>query len=399
MHMRMKRFLLSFLLMPACAVLRIDAAISVGPAGTGVLKFDAAPAASEWSTGTVPGGASSITTAAQLDAAVQAVNAANLTAALSATTVTNPVPEVHLPAYYNSAGHYVQMRPAGVAATLLLATLQNNTGASQSSIFVAYTFRVVNPPFDAVAENVRGWRAFWSLTGLPGDWHLIPEFSGGSTAPLWTRLPLGFWPAGTRLFLLWADDDSFASGAVGGLAEGAYTLDDFSAFPDNAATNPRSGVTIFSPDSGQSFVEGTAFEIVAYSTPGSSAATNVLFYDRTSLLGSASSLPSSFLYTNAAPGLHILTAVAVNSGVALTSAPVSITVTTFRPVLTITDFGPGLIQLTWPEVVGGFQLQYTTALRPGVWTPVFDPDNLYDGVHHVDLFDPPRVIFFRLEKR
>jgi hypothetical protein len=109
-------------------------------------------------------------------------------------------------------------------------------------------------------------------------------------------------------------------------------------------------------------------------------------------------LPVSILYTNAAPGLHQITAVGINWGIAVTSAPVSIHIIAYRPTLTLSA-SAGLAVLSWPESSTGFELQSASDLREPVWEKVTEPDEPYDGFHHVTVDSWTGTRFFRLEKR
>jgi hypothetical protein len=399
----MKRFLIWLVALTVCLVLRAPAAISVGPNGTGVWTFDTPPAMTEWATVNLPGGSSDIISDAQLDVAVQPLSAALFTNTLSLTATTNPAPLSSLLARYNTSGRYLQMRPGGVAATVLMATLQNDTGRDQSELTVSYDFRVANPPWVTIAEEVPGLRAYFSLAGSPGSWQLIPELTYGAPGPVWARLQLGYWPAGAQLFLLWADDNSFANANNPDLQEDAYVIDDFNAYVDNIIFDPISGVAIYRPISGESFPEGASIVFSMYSTPGLGVVTNVVLYDGTNVVGRSDPppllYPVTILYTNAATGLHQFTAVGMNAGLTVTSAPVSITVTAYRPPLTIAVDAVGLAVISWPEPSTGFELQSASDLRVPVWEKVTEPDESYDGFHHVFVDISTGTRFFRLEKR
>ncbi|HEU0010982.1 MAG TPA: hypothetical protein VFT34_14280 [Verrucomicrobiae bacterium] len=168
-----------------------------------------------------------------------------------------------------------------------MATLQNDTGEDQSELAVSYDLRVANQPWVTIAEEVPGLRAYFSLSGSPASWQLIPESTSGAPGPLWARLELGFWPAGAQLFLLWADDNSFANADNTGTEEGAYAIDDFNAYVDNIIFDPLSGVAIYRPISGESFPEGASILFSMYSTPGLGSITNVVLYDGTNVIGTA----------------------------------------------------------------------------------------------------------------
>ncbi len=132
----MKRFLIWSVALTGCGVLLVPAAISVGPHGSGLWTFDTTPTMTEWATAWgLPGGSADIVSAVDLDVAVQSLSVGIFTTALPLTATTNP-PTASLLARYNTSGRYLQLRPAGVAATVLLATLQNDTGEDQSELTV-----------------------------------------------------------------------------------------------------------------------------------------------------------------------------------------------------------------------------------------------------------------------
>ena len=398
----MKRLLIWLVTLTCCGVCRAPAAISVGPNGTSVWTFDTAPAVTEWATTNLAGGSGDIMNETQLDAAVQQLWPALFTTALPLTVITNPVPIASLLARYNTSGRYLQMRPGGVAAIFLMATLQNDTGRDLSSLMVSYDFSAVSAPGTTIAEEVPGLRVYFSLSSAPGGWQLIPELTYGAPGPLWARVQLGFWPAGSQLYLLWADDNSIANADSAGTEEGAYLIDDFGALPGDIIVDPPSGVTIFRPISGQTFPERASIEFSVYSTPGLGVVTNVALYDGTNVLGRSGPppLPSpvKIFYTNAVPGLHQVIAVGINSGLSVTSAPVSITVIAYQPSLTLSA-ADGLAVLSWPEPSTGFELQSASDLREPVWEKVTEPDEPYDGFHHVTVNSWAGTRFFRLEKR
>ena len=204
------------------------AAISVGSSGVGPLPFDAAPTGTDFLRGYFGGGSGSFTTTAGVDAAVRSVPASAFTPAFTLATSATMPPSVYSYGFrYNTTGHFLQSRAATTssgatntsAAVLLLATLQNDSGAVQSGIDVSYDFGVNN----ILAAELPGHRVYWSLTGAGADWQFIPELSGTEVAGrLSAHLNLGSWPAGGLLYLLWFDDNG------SGDPDTSYTIDNFS---------------------------------------------------------------------------------------------------------------------------------------------------------------------------
>ena len=216
--------LLAVFTVPASADIRVT------PAGVVPLRFDTAPGSGDWTTLSVGTLATTYTTAPALDAAVSTLNAANITAALATTTSWPPT--VSGSARWNDgtgigALRSLQTRPSANDYLVLMAKLLNATGANITSFTVSYSWgQWHNRP---VNESIAGHRAFYSLTGTPGSWQLIPAFSvfdnNSPNQTLTATLNVGTWAPGTRLYLLWADDNG--PGSDTDPKEGGYTLDDF----------------------------------------------------------------------------------------------------------------------------------------------------------------------------
>src|SRR5688572_22719959 len=121
--------------------------------------FTSQPLVADWATFSIGGGAGDITTAAAMDAAVQNLSAATITSAV-AVDAANP-PGINSLAVWSSAGAYLQTRPTGNGATVLMCQLVNNLGVEAVAASVAYDFAKVAP----AAEEVAGQRAYYSLSG------------------------------------------------------------------------------------------------------------------------------------------------------------------------------------------------------------------------------------------
>ncbi|HEY2952400.1 MAG TPA: immunoglobulin domain-containing protein, partial [Verrucomicrobiae bacterium] len=207
----------------ACMTTRAGAAISVGPSGSGTLTFDTLPAVSEWSTLSVAGAGTTVGSVAAMDAAVQTLNASNVNVALGSSPTVPP--NLSAIAQWNSTAFYLQTRPTGNSHTVLMATLQNNTGGNVANIAVSYDFG--NPTSSPGSEDpgLNGLRAYYSLSGLSGSWTLIPELTTATPGLLVAALAVGTWTNGTSLYVLWVDDN----GAPG--TDGSFTLDNVSFGP------------------------------------------------------------------------------------------------------------------------------------------------------------------------
>ena len=188
---------------------RVVAQIVIGPGGSAVQTFNSLPAVADgWSGLSVGTLAATFTTAAALDGHVITNASTNLiTTALTANGTVPPL-TASLPRW-NSAGLYLQTKASANDYLLLLARVRNGTGSNVTHVIVSYDWdqKAANP----VNESIPGHRAFYSLTGLPGSWTLIPEFSTFTTnstgQTLTAMLPLGVWTNGALLHLLWADDN------------------------------------------------------------------------------------------------------------------------------------------------------------------------------------------------
>jgi hypothetical protein len=192
----------------ACAgwAMGASAQVPVGPQGNAALTFDAAPPVQEWSTQSFGGdnGGAGIVDAAALDAQVQLVSASTVNRALG-TTFTLP-PAQNNYARWNSAGKYLQSRIGNVEFTVTMLTLLNSAGTSWQTLEVSYDLG--GGLFSQ--EQVPGFRVYFSLTGTPGSWQVVPALCSGSTgtvAGVISFSEFGAWFPGAALFLLWADDN------------------------------------------------------------------------------------------------------------------------------------------------------------------------------------------------
>ena len=223
----MKRLVPLLTLVFVLATTPSRAALTVGSTGTGIQTFGTLPAAGNWSTLSIAGGAADITTAAALTTRVQGLTAANVNLTLG-TSATQP-PDVIESFQWNSAGLFLQSRPSGVAFNVLMATLQNTTGAAGPGLTVSYTFgRELQTGATNAQEDVPGFLAFYSLTGASNSWQAIPALSTGNPGTLNANITLGSWANNSSLYLLWADDNGPASSTAPNV-EGGYTIDNFSA--------------------------------------------------------------------------------------------------------------------------------------------------------------------------
>ncbi len=97
-------------------------------------------------------------------------------------------------------------------------------------------------------------------------------------------------------------------------------------FPNFGSAPVLPSIALTSPASGTEFAAGNTIELTAVVAESEVPVTAVEFYQDSTLVGSDSSAPYSFTWNDAATGTHILTARAVNSGGAITSPGVSVTI-------------------------------------------------------------------------
>jgi len=90
--------------------------------------FNALPAAADWSYFNITGAKDTINTIADMDAAVQAVPAASIVTQVTSDTTINP-PAANASGTWSGLGFFLETRPTGNAATLLMCTLVNNIGS------------------------------------------------------------------------------------------------------------------------------------------------------------------------------------------------------------------------------------------------------------------------------
>ena len=155
-----------------------------------------------------------------LDAGVALINAANIFDALP--TVAEATPSTYAGGFrYNSQLLLLQSRPTtgGTnACSVLLAKIQNNTGAAGYSMTIAYDFAVQT----AAAGRLPGYYVYYSLSGAPGSWVRIAALSGSEVAGRHTAdvdLSANPLPPGAGIFVLWVDDNA------DGVADPSYTID------------------------------------------------------------------------------------------------------------------------------------------------------------------------------
>jgi hypothetical protein len=233
--------------------------ISVLSSGAGPITFPARPLVADgWSTVGVGDAAGTITTLAQFEAAVQLLNAANITTRVGTSASDNPF-TANAIARFNEVRLRLQSKPTGVDYTVLMATLRNDTGLDVSSFDVSY-LHAVEPAGAETPTGLNGWFAYYSTSGAPGTWQPISAFTGvNADATLAATItPSSFWAVGQTLYIIWADDN-------GGGTEGGYTMDDFTISNVMTEVLPVS-ITITSPTNTQQVVQGATVNVTTTST-------------------------------------------------------------------------------------------------------------------------------------
>ena len=197
------------------ALASVAGAAVVGPTGY-TNDFALQPAANEWSSTSIAGGAGDSTSPATLDADAQTLAASGITAATVANG-TDPA-DFNALATWGSTGLYLQLRSTGVRSTFLMATLTNGLGGNASSVAISFDYNRTA----AAVEEVDGLRVFYSLTGAVNSWTLLPSLFTITPGRLSTNI-VANWPANAPLYILFADDNGSGS------PDTAYQIDNFSA--------------------------------------------------------------------------------------------------------------------------------------------------------------------------
>lgn len=204
------------------------AQLSVGPGGLPTQTFDTQPTSDQWSTRTIGAAAADIQNATQMDAAVQAVAASSINGSL--LNVAGNPPGQNASASWSNDRFFIDTRPTGNAATLLMATLRNNVGSNVSQIIINFT-RTLSAT--TPGEEIFGHSVYYSVGGAANSWQKITALSGLNTSGAATAtLSLGSWTPGSNLYLLFADDNGIPG------TDAAVEIDNFSAvFPWPVITN------------------------------------------------------------------------------------------------------------------------------------------------------------------
>ena len=179
-------------------------AATVGPAGY-TNGFNVQPLATDWATLNISGnGPDPCPPDVEVNASVSA-------GGVTAQTVfdTGNPPAANARAVWSSAGLYLQTRPTGNRATVLMGKFVNNTGTNATQITLSYSFTIAA---GGVTEDLgKGNRVYFSLTGQANSWTNIAALntttSINGSSILGTSVSL-YWTNGGSLFVVWYDDNS-----------------------------------------------------------------------------------------------------------------------------------------------------------------------------------------------
>ncbi|MES2707434.1 MAG: PEP-CTERM sorting domain-containing protein [Verrucomicrobiota bacterium] len=221
----MIKFRLGFLLslLPALPA----SAISLTSGGY-TTDFSAKPGTGDFSTRTVAGGSGDITTASQLDTRVQTLSSDSVNEALA--DAAGP-PAAGASGQYSAELDLILTMPTGVRASVLMATITNDTGATLTDLTASYDLGRIGA---TGSEQVDGQRVYWSVTGSLNGWTAAGDFF----TPGPVSIPITFSvPAGASFYLLWADDNGSGS------PDDGFSIDNLSLTPNSAGVpEPSAGL-------------------------------------------------------------------------------------------------------------------------------------------------------------
>ena len=282
-----------------------QAQILVTASGAGPFDFAVAPASpANFSTLSVGTLSSTYETVGPFDTQIMTTVASSVNVALG-TSATVP-PGAFATARHNTALLLLQTHPTGNDYTLLMATLQNNSGASISSFKLTYDFGVANAP---AVETIPGYRVFFSTTGAAGSWQLLPSLSGlsATTAGVNATISGIAWAAGSPAYILWADDNNVAN------LDQANTIDNLliSDVVTGGGTVPLA-VSLTAPANGTLLFAPGSVTLTA-SVNGTTPPDSVIFFSNDVEISRDATAPYTAQLTGLASGTYALYATAFNS--------------------------------------------------------------------------------------
>ncbi len=284
------------------------AAASVGPAGY-TNGFSAQAPTTDWATLNIAGGS---TDNYNPDAEVNASVSANGVTAQTVFDAGNP-PVANANAVWSSTGFYLQTRPTGNRATVLMGKFVNNTGTNATQIRLDYLFTIAAG--GASEENGRGTRVYFSVTGQANSWTNVPALntiaSTDGSSTLSASISLN-WTNGGSLYLVWLDDNS------GNGTDSANQMDNFS-LRVTAGTPTNFFCLVSAPGHGATALSGTPV-IAAALTANATAPYTVEYFTNSGAgntifasAGTGGTAPYNVSLGNLPVGIHRIYAVSTDS--------------------------------------------------------------------------------------
>jgi FtsP/CotA-like multicopper oxidase with cupredoxin domain len=227
---------------------------------------------------------------------------------------------------------------------------------------------VLAVPATAAQKVVLAWTVTSAATNAPAGF--LVERSDGGVGPFVTMATINY-----STQLTYTDTTVASNGTY------AYRIIAFNSAGSSQPSNSRTittaawlapTVALTAPTNGTTIALPAAIGLAATATPGIGTISRVEFYDGGILLGSDTTAPYGFTWTNASAGTHSLTAKAYDSnGVSTTSAAVTVTVTQPLPVAptAISPTGPGIplnAPFTFSAVTGATRYRFYLENMSGV---------------------------------
>jgi hypothetical protein len=283
-------------------------AATVGPAGY-TNGFNVQPLATDWATLNISGNGPD---PCPPDVEVNASVSAGGVTAQTVFDAGNP-PVANASAVWSSAGLYLQTRPTGNRATVLMGKFVNNTGTNATQITLSYLFTIAAG--GASEENGRGTRVYFSLTGQANSWTNVPALNTIASVDESSTLSASIflnWTNGGSLFLVWLDDNS------GTGTDSADQYDNFS-LRVTAGTPTNFFCLVSAPSQGATLLSGTSV-IAAVLTANATAPYTVEYFTNSGVgntifasAGTSGTAPYNVSLGSLPVGTHRIYAVSTDS--------------------------------------------------------------------------------------
>jgi hypothetical protein len=231
-------------------------------------------------------------------------------------------------------------------------TMVNQDGANVSGFWLQYSEYVgkkfILTMHDSDSTGSSAFRAVSTTTPVTGQWYHVVGVrdKAAGTMKLYVNGKLegttaytGGWAATGGLNVgrgKWGGPNDWFAGAIDEAQAFAGTLSDADVvqlYTQSNTTLPSKNiapsVTLTSPTGNATITQPTPISVTANASDSDGSITKVDFYDGSTLLGSDSTAPYQFNWSNAATGVHTLTAKALdNAGASTTSSAVAIQINT-----------------------------------------------------------------------